>query len=99
MSLAVSAFAYGGVIPLPADIVPGTGSFNVSRATVVRVPPGDADAAGAARYLIELWTRTNGLTLPLQVGAPGSGATSTDEIEFRRLSGLEPEAYELSVAP
>jgi hexosaminidase len=99
MTLAVSAFAYSGVIPLPADIVPGTGSFNVSRATVVRVPPHDADAASAARYLVELWTRTNVLTLPLQMGAPGSDAASTDEIEFRRQSGLGPEAYELSVAP
>jgi hexosaminidase len=99
VTFAVSAAARGGVIPLPADIVPGTGSFNVSRATGVRVPPGDADAGSAARYLVELWTRTNGLTLPLRVGVSGSAVTNTDGIEFRRQTGLGPEAYELSVAP
>jgi hexosaminidase len=99
VTLAVSVAARGGVIPLPADVVPGTGSFIVSRATEVRVPPGDADAGSAARYLVELWTRTNGLTLPLRLGASDSGAADTDAIEFRRRGGLGPEAYELSVAP
>jgi hexosaminidase len=95
----------GGVIPLPADIVPGTGSFDVTRATVVRAPPGDADAGSAARYLVDLWTRTNGLTLPLATRGEGStpdtgsGAAHSDGIEFRRRSGLGPEAYELKVAP
>jgi hexosaminidase len=98
-TLVLSAAARGGVIPLPADIVPGAGSFNVSRATVVRVPPRDADAGSAARYLVELWTRTNGLTLPLSMSASGSGAAHADAIEFRRRSGLGPEAYELIVAP
>jgi hexosaminidase len=91
--------ADAGVIPLPAEIVQGAGSFNVSRATMVRVPPGDVDAGNAARYLVELWTRTNGLTLPLGVSASGSGAAHTDGIEFRRRSGLKPEAYELTVTP
>jgi hexosaminidase len=91
--------AEGGVIPLPAEIVQGPGSFNVSRATVVRVPPGDADAGSAARYLVELWTRTNGLTLPLSGSASGRDAAHTDGIEFRRRAGLEPEAYELDVEP
>ncbi|MGB6307454.1 MAG: hypothetical protein WBF89_06635, partial [Steroidobacteraceae bacterium] len=62
--LALSPAARSGVIPIPADIVPGSGSFAVDSATVLRVPAGDRDAADAARYLSELWSRTNGLTLP-----------------------------------
>lgn len=94
LSLALPWAAQAGVIPLPADIVAGVGSFNVSAATVVRVPQGDRDAGAAAHYLVELWTRTNHLTLPITMGAP-----DTHTIAFRRRSGLGPEAYELKVSP
>jgi hexosaminidase len=97
-----------GVIPVPADVRPGVGSFTIDSSTVVRVPPGDRDAGNAAHYLVELWARTNGLTLPIISGAAGRGAgrgtTSADFpsaplISFRRRSGLGPEAYELEVLP
>ena len=65
-----------GVIPLPADVRPGAGAFTIDSSTVVRVPPGDPDAGNAARYLVELWTRTNGLTLPIITGAANRGDTS-----------------------
>jgi hexosaminidase len=91
--------AHCGVIPLPAEVVAGVGSFNVGAATVVRVPRGDADAEQAARYLVELWTRTNGVTLPVSVGPTNTGPTSTDSITFQRHSGFGPEAYEINVAP
>jgi hexosaminidase len=91
--------ARSGVIPLPAEIELGSGSFNLSPATVVRVPRGDRDAGNAARYLVELWGRTNGLTLPVADGAVGSGAPNTQMIAFRRRSGFGPEAYELKVTP
>jgi hexosaminidase len=91
--------AQGGVIPLPAETVSGVGSFNVSPATVVRVPPGDRDADAAARYLVELWTRTNGLTLPVTVGAAGTAPANIPRIEFQRRSDLGAEAYELDVTP
>jgi hexosaminidase len=98
--------ARGGVIPLPAETVPGVGFFNVGPGTVVRVPSGDRDTAAAARYLVELWTRTNRLTLPITLGTTGTGAPSAgtgrpgvDTIEFRRESGFGPEAYEIEVTP
>ena len=46
--LAMIAPAHAGVIPLPAKIVPGDGSFEIGAATVIKVPKGDAGAKGAA---------------------------------------------------
>ena len=59
---------------------------------------GDRDAGNAARYLAGLWTRTNGLTLPVISGRakPGDG---THSIAFAHRGGLGPEAYEITVMP
>jgi hexosaminidase len=99
LSVAAPLTAHCGVIPLPAEVVTGVGSFNVGAATVVRVPRGDGDADQAARYLVELWTRTNGLTLPVAIGTANTGATSTDSIAFERHRGFGPEAYAIEVVP
>jgi hexosaminidase len=99
LCVAVPITAHCGVVPLPAEVVTGVGSFHVGSATVVRVPRGDGDADRAARYLVELWTRTNGLTLPVTIGTANTGATSTDTIAFQRQSGFGPEAYAIEVAP
>jgi hexosaminidase len=104
--LALSAPAHA-VIPLPANIVPADGSFEIGAATVVKVPKGDADAASAARYLVELWQRSNALVLPVTVGAaaspmPASAAASvaTDSmIAFRRTQGFDREGYQLEIRP
>jgi hexosaminidase len=85
------------VIPLPAEIVPGSGIFELSAATVIQVPQGRDDAAEAARYLAELWKRTNGLLLP--VSSPTVGASTDSIIRFEQLPGHGPEAYRLEVAP
>jgi hexosaminidase len=113
LSLTLPWEARAGVIPLPADVRPGAGAFTIDSSTVVRVPPGDRDAGTAARYLVELWTRTNGLTLPIsgaagaggaELGGAGGGDAGTDSpsaatIAFRRRSGFGPEAYELDITP
>jgi hexosaminidase len=64
----------------------------------VRAPQGDRDAGIAARYLVDLWSRTNDLTLPVIIGSanPGAGAHS---IAFARRGGLGSEAYEIRVTP
>jgi hexosaminidase len=98
LSFTLPLAARGGVIPLPAETVPGVGSFNIGPGTVVRVPSGDRDAAAAARCLVELWTRTNHLTLPV-VGTAGPGTPGIDTIGFRRRSGFGPEAYGIEVTP
>jgi hexosaminidase len=104
--LALPSAAGGGVIPLPAEVLPGSGSFTVDSTTVLRVRGGhgDSDAEAAARYLAELWARTNGLTLPVVTGSAAAGvqsarAPNAGTIEFCLRSGLAAEAYELKVAP
>ncbi len=102
--LALPAAANGGVIPLPAEVLPGSGSFSVDSTTVLRVRQGDDDAEAAARYLAELWARTNGLTLTVASIRPETPAhaettAGAPSIEFRRRSGFAAEAYELQVAP
>jgi hexosaminidase len=99
LSVTVPAVTYSGVIPLPAEVVTGVGSFNLGAATTVCVPSGDNDADQAAGYLVELWSRTNGLALPVTIGGASTGAPGTDVIEFQRHSGFGPEAYAIEVAP
>jgi hexosaminidase len=97
LSLALPAAAWSGVIPVPAEVVLGTGSFSVDSSTTLRVPRGDRDADDAARYLVELWTRTNGLTLPVTKGTTDVAPTHT--IVFERRPGFGPEAYRIEVTP
>ena len=98
-SFALPPAAHSGVIPLPAEVIPGSGSFSVDPRTIVRVPRGDRDADNAARYLVELWSRTNGLTLAIALDNASTAATRANTIAFRHRSGLGPEAYELDVTP
>jgi hexosaminidase len=95
VGLALPLAAHGGVIPAPAEVNPGSGLFRLDATVVMRVPPGDRDADAAAHYLADLWTRTNGLTLPIRTGAARAGPT----IEFRRRSGFRREAYGIEVTP
>jgi hexosaminidase len=105
--LALNAPAHAGVIPLPANIVPGDGSFEIGAATLVNVPKGDGDAANAARYLVELWQRCNALALPVSVGATasptsasGAASVATDStITFRRTQGFGSEGYKIEIRP
>jgi hexosaminidase len=94
LSIALPLAAHGGVIPAPAKVMPGSGRFNVDPSVVLRVPPRDPDAAAAARYLADLWTRTNALTLPVRSG-PSEHRAPT--IEFQRRSGYRREAYRIEV--
>jgi hexosaminidase len=96
VGLALPLAAHGGVIPAPAEVNPGSGSFRVDSTVVMRVPPRDRDADAAAHYLAELWTRTNGLTLAVRAGA---AEVRTPTIEFRRRSGFRREGYGIEVTP
>ena len=99
------------LIPLPAEIAPGQGMFVVGSGAEVRVPAGDAEAARAARYLVEKVARTRGVTLALGTGvdlggrarsgaeAPPVSGAGTPSIAFRRESGMPAEGYRLDVAP
>src|SRR5579863_3887113 len=91
--------AHGGVIPLPAEIVPGTGYFNVDANTRLRAAPGDRDADSAARYLAALWTRSNGLTVPVTLAPPAAAGRGAQTIAFRHQTGFAPEGYGIDIAP
>jgi hexosaminidase len=97
LSLALPASARSGVIPLPNEVILEPGSFRVDATTTVRVPRGDRDADNAARYLMELWTRTNGLTLPVSTSVAGRGTPPADTIVFQHQAGFGPEAYALKI--
>jgi len=101
LTAALSWAAHGGVIPVPAQIVPGAGSFSLDHA-VLRVPPDTPEAGEAARYLAGLWNRTNGLTLPVVGAATGAAnrpRMSAQTIAFQRRKGFAPEAYAIKVTP
>jgi hexosaminidase len=99
VTLGLSAAAYCGVIPLPAEVVPRPGSFEIDAASPVQVPRGDRGADEAARYLVDLWSHTNGLTLQVTNAAARGAAAAAGAIVFRRQRGLGPEAYVLDVSP
>ena len=65
------------LIPLPAEIAPGQGTFPVSSGTVVSVPAGDAEAARVARYFVEKVARTRGLKLVVQTGDSSAGSSAS----------------------
>jgi len=81
------------LVPLPAEIVAGEGAFSIGPGTVVSVPRGDAEAANAARYLVDQVQRLRGVKLRVREGSePPRGIT------IERVSGLGSEAYRLQVA-
>lgn len=85
------------IIPLPAQVSMGQGSYAVSAAAVIHVAPGDRAAADAARYLADLLVRTRGLSLPVKEDA---AATSHGDIVIRSdvaASVAQPEGYVLDV--
>ena len=81
------------LIPLPAEVVPGQGTFLLDPRTVIYAPPGDAEAAEAAHYLADKLARTRGMKL--SVGE--FSANSLPEIHFDRVPGMAPEGYRLDV--
>jgi hexosaminidase len=85
------------VIPLPAQIIPGDGVFQVSAGTVVIAAAGDPAAAQAARYLVGLWYRTNALKLSVDERAGASATPPPSSILFERVEGFGPEAYRIEV--
>src|ERR1700721_1024081 len=60
-----AAAAPTGVIPQPAEIEPGNGSFQGSPATIIQAEAGSAGALQGAHYLSALWKQSNRLSLPV----------------------------------
>ncbi len=92
-----AAAGTSAVIPQPAKIELGGGTFTVNSATTIQAVDGTAAALQGARYLGALWKRSNQLNLPVvsQARAP----TAASLILFRVEPGFDAEAYKLEVAP
>ncbi|HEY0747772.1 MAG TPA: family 20 glycosylhydrolase [Steroidobacteraceae bacterium] len=98
LTFALPAAAFGGgVIPLPATVWPADGSFALSEATLIQAPRDRPDTFEAARYLADLWKRTNGLIVPVSSNA--AGAPPESAIQFQQHPGFGAEAYRLEVTP
>ena len=82
---------------MPAEIKSGKGSFELSAATIVEAPRASRGAADAARYLADLWQRTNGIVLAVR--SRSADAPTDSLIRFERQTGYGPEAYRVEVAP
>jgi hexosaminidase len=82
---------------MPAEMKPGKGSFELSAATIIEAPRASRGAADAARYLADLWQRTNGMILAVRTSS--AGASTDSFIRFQQQPGLGPEAYRVEVAP
>jgi hexosaminidase len=82
---------------MPAEIKLGKGSFELSAATIIEAPRAGRGAADAARYLTDLWRRTNGMILAVR--SSSAGASTDSFIRFQHQPGLGPEAYRVEVAP
>jgi hexosaminidase len=86
-----------GLVPLPRDVVGGTGSFRLAANTEVVYSGGEA-AASAAAYFIELATSQKLVALSkASEGTPGSG-----DIGFVLAGGPDthrPEGYSLVIKP
>lgn len=106
--LLLASFAFGTasaaanvpVIPLPAQVTPGNGSFSVEADTHVQVPPGDTHARRAADYFVSLFESSSRTRLQL-VEAARDARSAKRAIAFT----IDPkapegdEAYSLSVSP
>ena len=85
------------IIPLPAQVSMGQGSYAISPAAVIHVASGDHAASDAAHYLADLLLRTRGLSLPVRDDAT---AKSRGDIVIRSDAGAsvtQPEGYVLDV--
>lgn len=98
--LALGGSAYAALpplIPQPAQVRVGQGSFLVDPATAIHIAPGDKAAADAAHYLADLLARTRGLQLAVREDAT---ATSRGGIVLRsdpRAAVAQAEGYALDV--
>lgn len=87
LSACATAPAPLALLPQPASVTPGRGSFALRPDAAIGVPPGDAGARAAAEWLADLSRRTHGRTLRI---VEGRGA-----VTLVRAPGERPEGYRL----
>lgn len=92
-ALAFSAQAAPALIPAPASLVEGQGTYELKSGGVIAVPKGDTEARQTATYLRDLLKDTRGLSLTIREGGSGKAA-----VTLRRDPEPKGEAYRLSSA-
>ena len=90
-ALAFSAQAAPALIPAPASLVEGQGTYELKSGGIIAIPAGDAQARQTAVYLRDLLKDTRGLSLTLREGGSGKAA-----VTLRRDAGPRGEAYRLT---
>lgn len=88
-----------GLIPTPAEVIPGDGTFVIDERTAVQLPRGPA-AAESAHYFVELLRKSHPAWL--EVKEPAAVRSTARAIRFRLVSGrrgTSPESYEITITP
>ena len=91
---AAAGAAEVSLVPLPASLQWGAGTFALTQATRVVIDGNDDAAATAAPVLVERLERSTGLSPAIVSSAPRDGA-----IVLRHEAGMAEEAYRLEVTP
>jgi hexosaminidase len=87
------------LVPFPAALERGAGSFTITPKTVLHVGAQDPAIQRAARQLAELIRRSTGIAVPV-TSQPGATAEETIAVRLdEQQKGLGPEGYELTIAP
>ena len=87
------------LVPKPESARPGAGAFEITAATVIRVPSGNADLARVGRFLSD-WIGIAAGPAPLRVDSTGTPAADGEiSLELGEVGAAGDEAYELTVAP
>ena len=101
LSLAIHAPAAASpdvpVIPLPAHVATGKGTFEVNAATSVHVRAGDTEARHAADYFVGLLKASRGRALPITDSRRASRHAIVFAIDPHAPAGNE--AYAVSISP
>ena len=79
------------LIPYPASVTQGSGSFNLKQLTAITTPTGDAAVARYAQQFAALLEKTSGIKVPVN---PTTAATS---LVMSQDASLAHEAYKLTV--
>ena len=87
------------ILPQPASIVAGTGSFLLKNSAAIEVASTDADAKRVAGYLSKKLTAATGYALPVKTAPLNLNTTGNIRLTLSSDTSLGMEGYNLRVIP
>jgi hexosaminidase len=84
------------IIPEPAQLQTGNGSFEINDQTVIQLAADTGNVAGVARYLSEMLSRASSFDVPVK---KVDTFTTGHAIHLRLVQGQPAESYSVSVSP